>query len=105
MKKLLLVVWLLSMFAHADGWCSDPVVRVMADNPNCVDSSGNLQLAYVLGSVTNKWLCARSSAGSSMILAAKISGKQVRAYVSVGSDCTQYSDYDVAPYIWIDETQ
>jgi len=96
---------LFPIMANADGWCEGQVVRVMADNSNCVDASGNLQLAYVLGSVSNKWLCARSNSGSSMVLAAKMSGKNIKAYVTAGSDCTQYNDYDSAAFMWIDETQ
>ncbi len=106
MKKVLLsLVLLVPALANADGWCEGPVVRVMADNSNCADANGKLQLAYVLNNISNKWLCARSDVGSSMVLAAKMAGKNVKAWVSVGSDCSQYNDYDAASFIWIDENQ
>ncbi len=98
--KLLYIVLLVSLMPSIcnAAECSGKVLRVL-DWPDMCDG----QLAYKLDSTNDKWVCALSNVGSSMVLAAYATNKTVIARTddTQATSCTSLNQYHKPKYMYI----
>ena len=106
LNKLVFLVLLASLFSSSviagDIPCHGNVVFAMADHSGCADSNGKRQMAFKTNLSSNPWMCARTDLGSSMILAAKASGKPLQVYISdqgQGYTCSNVPGFSKVSYL------
>ena len=87
----------------AEANCGGLVSWVVADHAQC---GGNIGFKTdASGGMQGKWLCTKTKEGGSVVLAAIVAGRPVRAYVEVGDVgglCSQVPHFRQIIYIIID---